>query len=67
MEWWQRTGDGTFDRDYSHQLDPTRDDFYEYCTKGYTTQPRETGEPSAVGPYIGHGGVTTIWSRSRSR
>ena len=57
MEWWQRAADGTFDRDYSHQLDPARDDFYEYWSKGYMTQPRDTGEPSAMGPYIDHGGV----------
>jgi DNA-binding FadR family transcriptional regulator len=57
IEWWQRATDGTFDRDYSHQLDPTRDDFYDYGSKGYMTRPRETGEPSAMGPYIDYGGV----------
>ena len=57
MEWWQRAADGTFDRDYSHQLDPNRDDFYEYWSKSYMTRPRDTGKPSAVGPYIDHGGV----------
>ena len=57
MEWWQRAPDGAFDRDYTHQLDSRRDDFYDYSTKAYSTQPRETGEPSAVGPYIDHGGV----------
>jgi hypothetical protein len=57
MEWWQRAPDGTFDRDYSHQLDPTRDDFYDYASKGYMTQPRESGGPSAMGPYVDHGGV----------
>jgi DNA-binding FadR family transcriptional regulator len=57
LEWWQRASDGTFDRDFSHQLDPTRDDFYDYGSKGYMTQPRDTGEPSAMGPYIDYGGV----------
>ena len=57
MEWWQRAADGTFDRDYRHQLDASRDDFYDYSTKGYMTRPRTTGEPSALGPYIDHGGV----------
>jgi DNA-binding FadR family transcriptional regulator len=57
IAWWQRTADGTLDRDYSHQLDPTRDDFYEYGSKGYMTQPRDTGRPSAMGPYIDYGGV----------
>lgn len=57
MEWWQRAADGAFDRDFRHELDPSRDDFYEYGSKGYMAQPRETGEPSAVGPYIDHGGV----------
>lgn len=57
LEWWQRASDGTFDRDYSHQLDPTRDDFYDYSSKGYMTQPRTSGEASAMGPYIDYGGV----------
>lgn len=57
MEWWQRASDGAFDRDYTHQLDASRDDFYEYGSKGYMVQPRETGKPSAMGPYIDHGGV----------
>jgi len=57
MEWWQRSPDGTFDRDYSHQLDPTRDDFYDYGSKTYMTRPRDSGEPSAMGPYIDYGGV----------
>ena len=57
MEWWQRAPDGNFDRDYSHQLDASRDDFYDYSVKGYMTQPRESGTASAVGPYIDHGGV----------
>jgi DNA-binding FadR family transcriptional regulator len=57
IEWWQRTTDGTFDRDYSHQLDPTRDDFYDYGSKGYMTRPRDTGKPSAMGPYVDYGGV----------
>lgn len=57
LEWWQRASDGTFDRDYSHQLDSTRDDFYDYASKGYMTRPRESGEPSAMGPYIDYGGV----------
>lgn len=57
LRWWQRADDGTFDRDYSHQLDPARDDFYDYSSKSYMTQPRETGAPSAVGPYVDHGGV----------
>ena len=57
MEWWQRAPDGNFDRDYSHQLDATLDDFYDYSVKGYMTQPRATGRPSAMGPYIDHGGV----------
>ncbi len=57
LEWWQRSVDGAFDRDYSHQLDPTRDDFYDYGSKAYMTRPRATGEPSAMGPYIDHGGV----------
>ena len=57
LEWWQRAADGTFDRDFRHELDPSRDDFYEYGSKGYMVQPRETGEPTAMGPYIDHGGV----------
>jgi DNA-binding FadR family transcriptional regulator len=57
MEWWQRAADGTFDRDDNHQLDPARDVFYEYWSKSYLTQPRDTGKPGAVGPYIDHGGV----------
>lgn len=57
MEWWQRALDGNFDRDYSHQLDASRDDFYDYSVKSYMTQPRESGRASAVGPYIDHGGV----------
>lgn len=57
LEWWQRAADGTFDRDFRHELDPSRDDFYEYGSKGYMTRPRETGEPGAMGPYIDHGGV----------
>jgi DNA-binding FadR family transcriptional regulator len=57
IEWWQRTSDGTFDRDYSHQLDTKRDDFYDYASKGYMTRPRDTREPSAMGPYIDYGGV----------
>jgi DNA-binding FadR family transcriptional regulator len=57
IEWWQRSSDGTFDRDYSHQLDATRDDFYDYGSKGYMTRPRDTGEPSAMGPYVDYGGV----------
>jgi hypothetical protein len=35
MEWWQRAPDETFDRDYRHQLDPNRDDFYDYDSLGY--------------------------------
>ncbi|CCH79769.1 Putative GntR-family transcriptional regulator (modular protein) [Nostocoides japonicum T1-X7] len=57
MEWWQRASDGTFDRDYSHQLDPSLDDFYEYGSQDYLTRPRATGRPNAMGPYIDHGGV----------
>lgn len=57
MKWWQRTPDGTFDRDFSHQLDPARDDFYDYSTKDYLTRPRRSGQPGAMGPYIDHGGV----------
>lgn len=57
LEWWQRAIDGTFDREYGHQLDPGRDDFYDYGSKSYMTEPRSTGETSAVGPYIDHGGV----------
>ncbi|WP_156821033.1 GntR family transcriptional regulator [Microlunatus phosphovorus] len=57
LEWWQRAADGTFDRDFRHELDPSRDDFYEYGSKGYMARPRETGEPTAMGPYIDHGGV----------
>ena len=57
MEWWQRAVDGAFDRDYTHQLDSTRDDFYDYGSKAYLTQPRQTGVPSAMGPYVDHGGV----------
>jgi DNA-binding FadR family transcriptional regulator len=57
MEWWQRASDGTFDRDYSHQLDANRDDFYDYGSKSYLTQPKTSGQPSAIGPYIDHGGV----------
>jgi len=57
MQWWQRAPDGTFDRDYSHELDPSRDDFYEYGTQEYLVVPRDTGAPSAMGPYIDHGGV----------
>ena len=57
LEWWQRAADGNFDRDFSHQLDPDRDDFYEYSSKGYMAQPRETGQPSVMGPYVDHGGV----------
>lgn len=57
MEWWQRAPDGAFDRDYTHQLDTSRDDFYDYGIRAYLTQPRLTGKPSAMGPYIDHGGV----------
>lgn len=57
MEWWQRAADGAFDRDYTHQLDSSRDDFYDYGIKDYLTQPRLTGEPSVIGPYVDHGGV----------
>jgi hypothetical protein len=57
LEWWQRASDGTFDRDYSHQLDPARDDFYDYGSKAYLTRPKQTGKPSAMGPYIDFGGV----------
>ena len=57
LEWWQRAADGTFDRDFRHELDPSRDDFYEYGSKGYMVQPRETGESAAMGPYVDHGGV----------
>ena len=57
IAWWQRTTDGTFERDYSHQLDPARDDFYDYGSKPYLTSPRDTGKPSAMGPYIDYGGV----------
>ena len=47
--------DGNFDRDYSHQLRPTRDDFYDYGSKGYMSRPRDTGKPSAMGPYVDYG------------
>lgn len=57
MEWWQRAPDGAFDRDYTHQLDSSQDDFYDYGSKAYLTQARQTGKPHAVGPYIDHGGV----------
>ncbi len=57
IEWWQRAPDGTFDRDFSHQLDPGRDDFYDYESQAYFTRPRDTGQPNAMGPYIDHGGV----------
>lgn len=57
LEWWQRAADGNFDRDFSHELDPDCDDFYEYGSKGYMALPRETGKPSVMGPYIDHGGV----------
>ena len=50
MEWWQRAPDGNFDRDYSHQLDATRDDFYDYSVKGYmTAAPRHR---RAVAPWV---------------
>ncbi|BAK34018.1 putative GntR family transcriptional regulator [Microlunatus phosphovorus NM-1] len=57
LEWWQRAADGAFDRDYTHQLDSSRDDFYDYGIKDYLTQPRLMGKPSVVGPYVDHGGV----------
>ncbi|GAB88849.1 GntR family transcriptional regulator [Gordonia rhizosphera] len=57
IEWWQRAADGTFDRDYSHQLDPGRDDFYDYGSQEYFTSPQATARPHAMGPYIDHGGV----------
>lgn len=57
VAWWQRAADGAFDRDYSHQLDPTRDDFYDYVSKDFMKRPRESGQPSAMGPFIDHGGV----------
>lgn len=57
MHWWQRTADGAFDRDYRHQLDAARDDFYDYAARAYLTRPRETGEANVMGPYIDHGGV----------
>ncbi len=57
IAWWQRAADGAFDRDYSHQIDPNRDDFYDYVSKDFMKRPRESGEPSAMGPFIDHGGV----------
>ena len=57
LEWWQRAADGAFDRDYTHQLDSSRDDFYDYGIKDYLTQPRLMGKPSVMGPYVDHGGV----------
>lgn len=57
MHWWQRAADGGFDRDYRHQMDPGRDDFYDYAARDYMVRPRETGVPSAMGPYIDYGGV----------
>ncbi|MFT4164021.1 MAG: GntR family transcriptional regulator [Microlunatus sp.] len=57
VEWWQRAADGAFDRDFRHEPDPGRDDFYEYGSKGFLAQLRETGESAAMGPYIDHGGV----------
>lgn len=57
MHWWQRAADGAFDRDYRHQMDPARDDFYDYASRDYMVRPRESGAPSAMGPYIDFGGV----------
>lgn len=57
VQWWQRAADQTFDRDYSHQVDPARDDFYDYAAKPYMTKAREAGVAGAYGPYIDHGGA----------
>lgn len=57
IEWWERSADGTFDRDTGHQLDPAADNFYDYGAQDYFVLPRQTHEPHAMGPYIDHGGV----------
>ncbi len=57
VQWWQRDADGTFDTDYSHQLDPAQDSFYNYIGQDYITQPRAHREPHAMGPYVDYGGV----------
>ena len=57
LDWWQRTEDGSFARDFGHVLNPAREDFYDYESMDYMEHPRKSLEPWATGPYVDHGGV----------
>ena len=43
--------------DNHHEMDPSREDFYDYETREFMTRPRETRRPFAYGPYVDYGGI----------
>jgi DNA-binding FadR family transcriptional regulator len=57
IEWWHRDTQGTFERDSSHVLDASHEDFYDYANYEYMTGPRMTHSPWAMGPYVDYGGT----------
>jgi DNA-binding FadR family transcriptional regulator len=57
LDWWQRTENGSLERDTRHVMDPRRDDFYDYESREFIAGPRKTLLPWATGPYVDHGGV----------
>lgn len=40
-----------------HVADPKREDFYDYSMAEWMTEPRASGVPAVVGPYVDYGGV----------
>ncbi len=56
MNWWRRDRDGVH-ADRSHQMDPARDDFYDYTARDYFRYPRLELQSWAEGPYFDSGGA----------
>lgn len=55
-EAWHRTDAGPR-HDDSHVMDPNREDFYDYESREFIAQPRETRRAWATGPYVDYGGA----------
>jgi DNA-binding FadR family transcriptional regulator len=56
LAWWDLTPDGLVN-DGTHVVDPKRDDFYDYTTYEFYTEPKRTGQLHAHGPYVDYGGT----------
>ncbi len=56
LEWWRRESDGQV-RFVRHNLNPAKDDYYDYSDRDWFTIPATTGLSSVVGPYVDTGGT----------